>query len=283
MKKQLKCEEISLITFIDEFGNFLAKRPKDIYGLGFFSCNEKDMSVLNKRLKERIPKKIHLREEETKETLCETVKKVASFLKNCNEKIHGGGLVFPDPSIREKIREKFKEDTEKLRKIFNVSKNYKDNFEVIQMHECLKALIPAFAFMYEKEYSKINLKVLFESSGGVKDFYNRNKKATREQLGTRWMVDDYINSLKKVWPNMPDFGLISIYVTNQKEDHKLLEIADVFAFITRKVCNNKNGEDEFTNELYQLLIPHFNIFDNMPDSEEMLFKKGIFQARYLGM
>ena len=282
MKKQkpLKCKEISLITFIDEFGNFLAKSPKEPYGLGFFSCNEKDMNVLNKRLKERIPKKIHLREEETKETLYKTVKKVASFLKNCNKKINGGGLVFPDPDIRKKLRNYFASFPEN--KIFNVSKNYKDNLEVIQMHECLKALIPAFAFMYEN-YSQINLKVCFESSGGIEDFYNRNKKAIEKQLGTNLMVDWYIRDLKNVWPNMPNFGPISIYVTNQKENPKLLEVADVFAYITRKVWSHRNKEDDFTNELYQLLISHFNIFDSMPNSEEMLFKKGIFQVRYHGM
>ena len=97
MEKQLKCKEISLVIFIDEFENFLAKKPKEIYGLGFFSCNEKDMNVLNKRLKERIPEKIHLRDEKTRESLYETVKKVASFLKNCKEKNIWWWSSFPRP------------------------------------------------------------------------------------------------------------------------------------------------------------------------------------------
>ena len=95
-----KGDEIPLTTFIDEFGDFLARKPNRAYGLGFFTCNEKDMITINKRLRKDIPEKIHLRKEKTPESLYRTVEKVASFLTNCKEKIHGGGLVFPSNPIK---------------------------------------------------------------------------------------------------------------------------------------------------------------------------------------
>ena len=265
----------SFIVFIDEFGDdVLAKKPKNPYGFGFFVCrgSEEDIQELhqfNEDLIKHIPKKIHLRECKTKKELSETIKKVSLFLKNCKKEFYGGGIVYPNPRRRTEIRELYPDPKDRNNKI-------KDNLEVLEILNQAKFILTALSLKY-KDCSEIEITLFYDVPSNFKSFCKKAKKIENsgylkrgfELLDLQLALALRLGLLPK---KLPSYTLKPFYIENKNTIH-LHHLADVFAHITKRITCT---DDQYSNELYQLLKPHFNLFDKF--NKKSMIQEGIFKT-----
>ena len=264
--------KVSFIVFIDEFGDdILARNPKKPYGFGFFVCrgNEEDIKELhqfNEELIKYIPQKIHLRKYK-KDECHEIVKKVSSFLSNCKKEFYGGGNVYLNPSRRTEIRE-FYPDPKDCNRI-------KDNIEVFEILDQAVFIVTALSLKY-KDCSEIEITLFYDVPGNFENFCKKAKKIEDEgYLKRRFELLDHQNlvlqNLGILPKKLPSYILKPFYIENKNTIH-LHHLADVFAHITKRISCTK---DQYSNELYQLLKPHFNLFDEF--SKISMLQKGILK------
>lgn len=264
--------KVKLIAFIDDFGDILARDPKAPYGLGCFVCRQEDADILNNDLvKNYIPQKIHLREYKTKEKLSETIEKTCSFFKNCKKEFYGGGIVYSNPKARSEVRELYPYPSGRNR--------IKDDLEIFDIIDSLKLIYLPLALKF-KVYSEVDLTVFFEVPGDYKDFCKKMKRLDKQGyilksfkvFEEKLKLAATLEGFSKLSPKLPKFTIHPCYV-QPRQGMELAGLADVFAHISKRVsCTN----DQYSNELYQILEPYFNLFDEF--NEESILRRGILNA-----
>ena len=253
--------KVDLTVYVDEFGSdILAPFPSEPFGVGFFACRDEDINALNEKLAREIPQKIHL-QECGKEELRDMVEKVSCFLVDCGKDIYGGSVMFSKPELF-KIAEDYSASDEKV-----------ENWGLRQIvGESSKIISTGLALAYG-HCSEIQASFVFEETGNHQD-YQKRMGAVGKDIGEGWK--EYIRKLYNLpeMANNIDNISISFDSCESKNNIKLAQLADVFAFISRKVCCTN---DSFSRELHGTMENHFNFFDSFK-GKEIIQIKGVFDV-----
>ena len=262
--------EPSLTIFIDEFGNISQHMPIENWGWGFFVCYDRDAIFLNNQLKENFYETIHLMKSSDGDKLKKLLRKISSFLAQLKEKYYAGGMVFSDPQAmwQEIIRKGgFKES--------DIDKNYNfENFISLPIQMICAALAN-----YHMEYTTIYLRFVFSVSGNYKDFMKRLKHTRQYVLNDLARISAKLNKVLAENPQIPrrPQTIIEIGCDDGSSGVRLIELADVFAHITNR-CTRPNP-DSFSNELYDIIKHHFNLFDVIKDHSTIV-RRGIVDLNH---
>ena len=263
--------KVDLTVYVDEFGrDILAPLPSEPFGVGFFTCRDEDINALNEKLTREIPQKIHLRNCETAEEQRDMVKKVSCFLEDCGKDVYGGGVIFSKPEFF-KIAEEYiiKKKEIEMGKRKAIVKNWGLHHIV---GEQSKIVSISLALAYNN-CTDIQIRFVFEETGNHQDYQKRFegiKKDVREgwkdcfQNLYRQAGSD--NNIPKIIPELDS--------CESKNNIKLAQLADVFAYITGKICRT---DDSFSRELHGLMEDQFNLFDSLK-GKKSIRAKGVFDV-----